>query len=258
VSVAGRLGRRAAETLVLENDRKHVREVREIVSAGGDVVDLGGGLGVNLLMLRELGHDGRLALVDRFEEYDEANPMGARERALPLLHESAIEVVELDFWPDGRLPFGAGEFGVACCYDVVEHLPGHPLRQLEELRRVLRPGGTCLLSGPNAVALMKRVKVVLGRHPYSGYDAWVSDRYFEHYREYLRHEYEDLLWRAGFEDVRSDMAADVTVSRAAHRYHRRRRSPLSPVTLALVAAAGLEVLVPGLRHTVHVRGRAPR
>jgi SAM-dependent methyltransferase len=255
--VAERLGEPGARTLLRENDRKHVREVSDILAAGRDVVDLGGGLGINLLVLRELGHEGRLVLVDRFEEYDASNPMGPRERALPLLRAAGIEIHELDFWPECRLPLEDDAFDVACCYDVVEHLPGHPLRQLAELRRVLRPGGTLLLGAPNAAALMKRVKLLLGRHPYSGYGGWVSDRYYEHYREYLRHEYEDLLRRAGFQDVQTTMAADVTVSRAAHRYHRGQRRPGSPVALALLAAAAVELAAPPLRHTVYARGQAP-
>lgn len=259
-AVAEMFGGRAAETIVCENGRKHAEEVDSILGSGLEsaVVDLGGGAGVNLLVLRRLGHTGRLVLVDRFDEYDEDNRMGSRAHALGLLRDAEVEVVESDFWPSCELPLDAAAFDVACSYDVIEHLPGHPLRQLAELRRVLRPEGRILIGAPNAASLMKRVKLLAGRQPYSAYEEWVRDDYFEHYREYLRGEYEDLLRRAGFVDVSSRFSAAVTFSRAAHRYHRRRRPALSPTALALGVVAVTEWAVPSLRHTVYAEGRKPQ
>ncbi|HSJ24346.1 MAG TPA: methyltransferase domain-containing protein [Longimicrobiales bacterium] len=256
-TTAARFGGPAAETIIGENERKHLREVRDIAAAGRDahVVDLGGGVGVNFLVLRELGHAGRLVLVERFDEYDDGNRMGSRQHALSLLERAGVEVLQVDFWPDCHLELDDASFDVACCYDVIEHLPGHPLRQLRELHRLLRGGGRILIGAPNAASLMKRVKLMAGRQPYSGYEDWVSDRYFEHYREYLRGEYQDLLVRAGFSDVRSDYSAAVTYSRARHSHHRRRRPRLSPVSLALLAVAAAEWLAPPLRHTVYAEGR---
>lgn len=256
--VADRLSPEAAETALLENGGKHVHEVAAIQAAGSDVVDLGGGVGVNLLVLRELGHQGRLALVDRFSEYDEDNRMGSRDRALPLLRAAGVEVIEADFWPGIRLPVDDAAFDVACCFDVVEHLPGHPLRQLRELRRVLRVGGRCLLSGPNAASLMKRLKLLAGRHPYSAFEEWTGEHYYEHFREYLPHEYGDLLRSAGFGDVVVEPSAVVTVSRARNRYFRGRRRLLSPTSLALLGLAAVESAVPSLRHSVYATGTKPR
>ncbi len=48
-----------------------------------------------------------------------------------------------------RLPFAAGSFDSVLCTQVLEHVP-EPWRVLEEIARVLRPGGKLLLSAPQA------------------------------------------------------------------------------------------------------------
>jgi SAM-dependent methyltransferase len=48
-----------------------------------------------------------------------------------------------------RLPFGQGAFGAVLCTQVLEHVP-EPLQVLEEVARVLKPGGHLFLSVPQS------------------------------------------------------------------------------------------------------------
>jgi SAM-dependent methyltransferase len=59
----------------------------------------------------------------------------ARERGYPVVRGSAR-----------ALPFAAGAFDLVTCLDVLQHLgPGGDVRAMDEIARVLRPGGVVLI-----------------------------------------------------------------------------------------------------------------
>lgn len=79
---------------------------------------------------------------------------------------------------DGRtLPFGDSVFDLAVAFQVIEHTDDDRAF-LEEVRRVLKPGGTCLLTTPNRLHRLK-----------PGQKPW----YKFHKREYTREELENLM-----------------------------------------------------------------
>jgi 2-polyprenyl-3-methyl-5-hydroxy-6-metoxy-1,4-benzoquinol methylase len=50
------------------------------------------------------------------------------------------------------LPFRSGVFRAICTFEVLEHLPVDAVpRYLSEMRRVVQPGGVCILSTPNTL-----------------------------------------------------------------------------------------------------------
>lgn len=49
---------------------------------------------------------------------------------------------------DYELPFEERAFDAILCFETVEHFP-HPARLIEEMGRVIRPGGTLILTTPN-------------------------------------------------------------------------------------------------------------
>jgi SAM-dependent methyltransferase len=64
----------------------------------------------------------------------------------------------------GGLPFEAALFDCVVAGEIIEHVPD-PDRLLVEIRRVLRPGGTLVLSTPNMVSWANRILVPFGVQP---------------------------------------------------------------------------------------------
>ena len=251
--VADVFGGAARETILFENFEKHRFECAWLLSHttdGSAVVDIGGGLGVDFLVLRRLGGRQRFVLADRFLEFTDDNRMGSSTRGIALLHAADVEVIDQDLWAEPRLPFDDASFDAALSLDVFEHLPGHPLRQLAEMRRLLKPGGRVLTSGPNGTSLKKRIDLLAGRHPYIPFAQWTEDFYHLHVREYSPAEHALLLERAGFRVEERVLSRGVWITRTRNRYWRRRRHPLSPVMAGLYAMRLAEALLPRLRHTV--------
>lgn len=249
------LGGGAADTILRENCGKHLLELQLILEhlpVSGRVLDIGGGVGVNLMTLRRMRPDAELVLVDRFAEYTDQNRMGSANAALQHLRAANVDVQMLDFWPTYTSGYGDACFDVVTCFDVIEHLPGHPMQLLGELHRVLKPHAVLLLGGPNAVSLMKRAKLGFGVHPYMPFEHWVSNAYYEHFREYSAAEYAELTQLAGFQPTRVIRSAAVPQARFRNHFFRGHRSPWSPIRLALGAHALIELIAPALRHSVYV------
>lgn len=206
--VAHLLPANATKTVLLENWGKHLHEIEHVINGAkqnGTLLDVGGGVGVNLLVLSRVRPDLKLFLVDRFQEYTDKNKMGDSESALALLNSARVSTVKLDFVLDPHLPYDDGYFDIVTCFDVVEHLPCNPLTQLGEVRRTLKAGGYIYLSGPNAISLAHRQALMAGKHPYMPFDLWCGDNYYSHYREYSPAEFYRLLEMTGFEEIQVEL-----------------------------------------------------
>lgn len=95
-------------------------------------------------------------------------------------------------------PFRDGEFDVVIFCEVLEHLTNDPMHAMREIWRVLRPGGTLVLTTPNAARIENVVAFIEGRNVYDVYSAYGP--YGRHNREYTRHELHSLLGYCGFEN----------------------------------------------------------
>jgi SAM-dependent methyltransferase len=130
-------------------------------------------------------------LVPPAQRGDRALDVGAGDGAQSRwLAERGYEVTSIDVEPEGAqaervdadepLPYPDGRFALVWCSEVIEHLrdPGF---SLAEMRRVLAPGGTLLLTTPNSHAWFFRLLGALGlppsrlQHP--------GHRYFWHLRD---------------------------------------------------------------------------
>lgn len=256
--VAEAFGPPAKSKILFENYGKYLFEIQLILKSLGEgtrILDVGGGMGVNLLCIQRLvNQDLRLHLVDRFEEYTEENRMGSSDRGLKLMEEAKISVHTQDFWLNAELPYKPESFDVVTIFAVIEHLPGHPLRLLREIRRILKHNGKLILSGPNSVSLVKKVKLLFGKHPYIPFDLWIADKYYSHYREYNRKEYRRLLELSGFKHIQTIMSLEHSKTRALNKYCFFKHGLFTPITMALYGIYISDILLPNSRPAVYCVG----
>jgi SAM-dependent methyltransferase len=95
------------------------------------------------------------------------------------------------------LPFPDDYFDLVFFCEVLEHLQSDPLRAILEINRVLKVGGTLILTTPNAVDIERIAKLLVGQNIYDQYSAYGP--YGRHNREYSPHEIRDLLRHSGFQ-----------------------------------------------------------
>ena len=88
-------------------------------------------------------------------------------------------------------PYPDSEFDVIIFAEIIEHLQNDPCKVLNEIKRVLKPGGTIIITTPNVARLENIARLIFGANiydPYSGYGP-----YGRHNREYNQHELVELL-----------------------------------------------------------------
>lgn len=94
-----------------------------------------------------------------------------------------------------RAPEGAPLYDAVVLAEVLEHLHNSPNHVLAYLTSLLPPGGILIIQTPNAAALGKRIKLLLGKQPYELIRDDSSDP--GHFREYTLPELLTIARRAG-------------------------------------------------------------
>jgi 2-polyprenyl-3-methyl-5-hydroxy-6-metoxy-1,4-benzoquinol methylase len=150
----------------------------ERVGSTGAICDVGGGYGLFAAGCAQLGM--RSILIDDFYEQES---YGILEAVQTLLRDAGVEMVRRDVLLDD-LGLEPDSLDVVASMHVLEHLPISPKPAFTQMVNALKPGGSFLLAGPNAVNLRKRIAVPLGKQGWSPIEDWYSgERFRGHVRE---------------------------------------------------------------------------
>jgi 2-polyprenyl-3-methyl-5-hydroxy-6-metoxy-1,4-benzoquinol methylase len=110
-------------------------------------------------------------------------------RARPGVHEALQHDLS-----SGPLPFGDERFSAVFAGEIIEHLVD-TRRFLDELHRVLRPGGIAVITTPNLASFENRVRLLFGVYP-----AWLEYELGDqgHVRAYTKRTLRTHLTATGF------------------------------------------------------------
>lgn len=122
---------------------------------GGDVLEIGAGSGVVCRSLAAAGVEFRSYTAT---EYSTVRLEGLRQS----LTDPRVRVEPLDL--EAPAAGHAGRYDAVILLALIEHLVD-PLRALQNVRGMLRPGGFALVDTPNAAKYTRRLKLLFGRFP---------------------------------------------------------------------------------------------
>lgn len=248
-----------------ENPHRFLAVVREIcmhLPIGGTHVDIGAGDAIIPRMIAKLGA-GRVVVVDSEDS--------AGKGGVDLLAGTGIETILATVGID-PVPMPAESVDLIFAGDVIEHLPHTPRYFMNEIMRLLRPGGWHVQDTPNAVSLFTRLKMLVGISNWPHLDGvWDPELNVHHHKEYTLSELISLFDRAGFENVRSTTYEQVWQRSLKHRgrvqtmgAHWSEMSqfssgfnPSQPFEYARIFCLAASKAFPGLRSSLLVSGRKP-
>lgn len=106
---------------------------------------------------------------------------------------------------EDNFPFSDRSFDIVIFSEVLEHLIKNPLFPLKEMHRVLKKNGSLILTTPNSIKLLNRLKLLFGKSIYTPIEC-VCERpiYERHNREYAMNEVKWLCEQAGFRIIKAE------------------------------------------------------
>lgn len=98
-------------------------------------------------------------------------------------------------------PFDDKTFDIVLLMQVIEHLGRNPVHALMEIKRVLKPGGTLIVTTPNFFAL-NNIKSLIFKREQQDFNSLISQHKYErnytaHIRVYTKNELKQLIEFAG-------------------------------------------------------------
>lgn len=171
-----------------------------------------------------------------------------------------ITVEPCDVMKD-KLPFADASMDAVSFMDVIEHLHGSPKPILEEIFRVLKPGGRLMLSTPNSVSLRHRLAVLFGISNYIPVDYFYNAPlpYYAHVREFTMNELAYCMRMAGFQIKKKIHYTTFFKDFYRIDHHRVVRKPIAkgPKNIARMALWLTTSMLPPMRDSLAVIGQKP-
>ena len=204
--------------------------------ASGSLLEIGANPYFNTLLMRRFRPAIELSLVNYFGP---GTSSGRQTVTFPGF-DSVPDSVEFDFCnvniEETALPYKDASFKYIVFCEVLEHMTQDPMRAVLELKRVLQPGATMILTTPNAARLENVVAFLEGRNMYDPFSAYGP--YGRHNREYTRHELHMLMNHCGFD-------AEVSFTGNVH----------ADLPLEQASSSGLNALVGQIQNREHDLGQ---
>lgn len=220
------IGDAAGEISYLDVSRpSYVRTVRDVDGLFGEsrtdrrVLEIGAFLGPVSVSLRRLGY--RVDALD-IPEFHASERLGA------LYARHGIPFAGLNL-RQAPLPYEPASFDAVIFCEVMEHWNFNPLPVLQEVNRVLKPGGYVYIGMPNQAGIANRLRLLLGRSVHNPVGDFFKqlDRNDNmivglHWREYTQDEAVELVERMGFETAAAyyfieEVRADASLLRKVLR-----------------------------------------
>ncbi len=179
-------------TYVGNDFERFVRTLDLVGEGASEILEIGADPYFTTLLLRRFRPGARLTLTNGVGEQLHGNHVELIDGDGDRLE---LEYTRFNMETD-PLPFALGAFDTVLCCEVLEHMTTDPLAALARINEALRPGGTLVLTTPNAARWQNVVRMAAGRTVADRYSAYGP--YGRHNREYTVDEVRRLVEHAGF------------------------------------------------------------
>ena len=119
--------------------------------------------------------------------------LGYNHRVNLLKGDEAHFHKDLNQTQEDPTPITQKKYDIVICSEVLEHIYTNPLHIIKYMSNMLKPKGILFIQTPNAVAIHKRFKMLLGKNPFQ----LLEDSRMGHFREYTGKEITDFYNKSG-------------------------------------------------------------
>ena len=164
-----------------------ILKINDVLNENNKILDIGTGSGIVPIVFKKMGFD--ICTIDYV-----------------VTGGNALNNIDLFNIPNKNvnlnnsiLPFDNNSFDVIFMGDVIEHLPNSPKKIIKEFYRILKPGGYMVISTPNSLRLIGRIKLLFGHSIWPSLESFYNSEYNEtHHHEYTPNELKFVFNDNGF------------------------------------------------------------